>query len=137
MASGKNNQQTASELGVHRETVMFWRARWLDAVERLIAAEIALVSDQELLAMIEEVLKDELRIGTPVTFSAEQVTQIIALACSDPLASGRPISHWSAREIAAEAIKRGIVETISTRSVERFLKRSRFKTASKPLLAQC
>jgi len=23
MASGKNNQQTASELGVHRETVMF------------------------------------------------------------------------------------------------------------------
>jgi len=33
MASGKNNQQTASELGVHRET-MFWRARWLDAAER-------------------------------------------------------------------------------------------------------
>jgi len=75
MASGKNNQQTASELGVHRETVMFWRARWLDAAERL-TAEIALVSDQE--AMIEEAIKDELRIGTPVTFSAEQVTQIIA-----------------------------------------------------------
>jgi len=33
MASGKN-QQTASELGVHRETVMFWRARWLDAAEQ-------------------------------------------------------------------------------------------------------
>jgi len=62
MASGKNNQQTASE-GVHRETVMFWRARWLDAAERLTAAEIALVSDQELLAMIEEAIKDELRIG--------------------------------------------------------------------------
>jgi len=41
-----------------------------------------------------EAIKDELRIGTPVTFSAEQVTQIIALACSEPLASGRPISHW-------------------------------------------
>jgi len=53
MASGKNNQQTAS-VSVHRETVMFWRARWLDAAERLTAAEIALVSDQELLAMIEE-----------------------------------------------------------------------------------
>jgi len=43
------------------------------------------------MAMIEEAIKDELRIGTPVTFSAEQVTQIIALACSEPLASGRPI----------------------------------------------
>jgi len=64
----------------------------MDAAERL-TAEIALVSDQELLAMIEEAIKDELRIGTPVTFSAEQVTQIIALACSEPLASGRPISH--------------------------------------------
>jgi len=96
MASGKNNQQTASELGVHRE-VMFWRARWLDA-ERLTAAEIALVSDQELLAMIEEAIKDELRIGTPVTFSAEQVTQIIALACSEPLA-GTTNQSLSARKL--------------------------------------
>jgi len=42
---------------------MFWRARWLDAAERL-TAEIALVSDQELLAMIEEAIKDELRIAS-------------------------------------------------------------------------
>lgn len=46
MASGKNNQQAASELSVHRETVIFWRVRWLDAAERLTAAEIALVSDR-------------------------------------------------------------------------------------------
>jgi putative transposase len=87
--------------------------------------------------MISEVLMDEQRSGAPVTFSAEQVTQIIAIACSDLQASGRPISHWSSREIASEAIKRGIVETISTRSVERFLKRSRLKTSSKSLLAEC
>lgn len=135
MASGKNNQQTATESGVHRETVIQWRHRWLDAVERLTAAEIAGVSDNELQAMIEEVLMDEPRSGTPVTFSAEQVTQIIAIACSEPQASARPISHWSPREIADEAIKRGIVETISTRSVERFLKRSRLKASSKSLLA--
>lgn len=114
MASGKNNQQTATECGMHRETVLAWRCRWLDAVARLTAAEIAGVSDKELMAIIEEVLMDEPRSGTRVTFSAEQVTQIIAIALSDPSASGRPISHWSAKEIASEAIKRGIVETIST-----------------------
>lgn len=73
--------------------------------------------------MIEEVVTDELRSGAPVTFSAEQVTQIIAIACSDPLASGRPISHWSGKEIATEAVKRTIVETISTRSVSVFFKK--------------
>lgn len=136
MASGKNNQQTAQESGVHRETVISWRHRWLEAVDRLTAAEIAGVTESELQVMIEEVLMDEPRSGTPVTFSAEQVTQIIAIACSEPLASGRTISHWSSREIAEEAIKRGIVEIISTRSVERFLKRSRLKTPSQSLLAE-
>jgi len=105
MASGKNNQQTASELGVHRETVMFWRARWLDAAERC-SSRNSTRGDQELLAMIEEAIKDELRI-TPVTFSAEQVTQIIALACSEP---GFRTTNQSleCQEIAAEAIKRGL-----------------------------
>jgi len=58
--------------------------------------------------MIEEAIKDELRIGTPVTFSAEQVTQIIALACSEPLASGRPISHWSARKLRQKQSNAGL-----------------------------
>ena len=35
--------------------------------------------------MIEAVLEDELRWGAPVKFSAEQVTQIIAIACVLPL----------------------------------------------------
>jgi putative transposase len=60
----------------------------------------------------------------------------MALACEPPEASGRPISHWTPRELADEAIKRGIVETISERQVGRFLKSSRAQTASKPLLAQ-
>jgi hypothetical protein len=47
----------------------------------------------------------------------------VAIACEDPQASGYPISHWTAKEIAAEAVKRGIVESISVRQVGRFLKR--------------
>jgi len=42
-----------------------------------------------------------------VTFSAEQVTQIIALACSEPLAQDDQ-SVIECQEIAAEAIKRGL-----------------------------
>lgn len=135
MGEGKNNQQTAQTLEVHRETVQQWRSRWLDAVPRLTACEVAGVSDQELLGLIEEVLMDEPRAGVPVKFTAEQVTQIIALACESPQASGRPISQWSAWELADEAIKRSIVESISPRSVERFLKASRLKAPPEPVLA--
>lgn len=130
MDQGNNNQQIARELGVERETVQQWRSRWLAEVPRLTAAEVSGVSDSEFQAMIEEVLLDEARLGAPVKFTATQVTQIIAMACEEPQASGYPISHWSGEELAAAAIQRGIVETISARSVQRFLKRSRLETAS-------
>src|SRR5262249_16415944 len=75
--------------------------------------------------------------GAPATFSAEQWCQIIALACEPPEASGRPISHWTPRELADEACKRAIVPTISARHVGRFLKSGRAQTAQESLVAQC
>ena len=62
------------------------------------------------------------RSGSPGKFTAEQVTQILAVACEDPEASGRPVTHWTPRELADEVAKRGIVESISPRQVGRFLK---------------
>jgi transposase len=47
------------------------------------------------------------------------------------------VSHWTATELAQEAMKRSIVEKISPRSVGRFLKRSHFTTASSSLLVKC
>ena len=47
----------------------------------------------------------------------------MALACEAPSASGRPISQWSTTELAAEVVRRGIVETISPRHAARLLKR--------------
>jgi hypothetical protein len=85
---------------------------------------------------VVERLQDAPRPGAPTTFRAEQWCQIIALACEPPEASGRPISHWTPRELADEARKRGIVETISERHVGRFLKSSRSQTAPQSLLAQ-
>ena len=91
---------------------------------------------KDLEAAILEVLSDEHRSGLPPKFSAEQQVKIIAVACEDPKDSGRPISHWTAREIADEVVKRKIVSSISAQSVGRFLKRGADQAASKPLLAQ-
>ena len=61
------------------------------------------------------------RCGAPPKFTPEQITAIIALACEHPSQSGVPVSHWTPPELAREAIKRGIVESISPRQVDRFL----------------
>lgn len=122
-AAGHSNSQLSRHLGLERGQVRLWRARWAAAHADLAAAEAADVQDLALSSTIETVLTDAPRPGTPPTFTPEQVVQIIALACEPPDQTGRPVSHWTARELAAEAIQRGIVEQISARSVGRFLKR--------------
>ncbi len=61
--------------------------------------------------------------------------QIMALACEQPMSVDVPVSTWTPRELATEAIKRGIVPSISPRTVERFLKGERFAAASEAVLA--
>jgi putative transposase len=87
--------------------------------------------------LIEEILDDAPRPGGPATFSPEQIVQIVAVACEPPDKSGRPISHWTARELADEAKKRQIVKSISSRSVGRFLKTGRLAATPQPVLAEC
>ena len=71
---------------------------------------------------IEGILTDEPRPGAPGKFTPEQVTQILAVACEPPAKSGRPITHWTAHELADEVVKRGIVTSISTSQVSRYLR---------------
>jgi len=73
------------------------------------------------MTLIEQILSVSQRSGTTKSFSVEQVIQIVALACESPEKSERPVSHWTASELADEAVKRGIVDEISPRSVGRFL----------------
>lgn len=49
----------------------------------------------------------------------EQVIELFALACSRPSDYGRSISHWTARELANEIMKQGIIESISVRHIGR------------------
>jgi putative transposase len=85
---------------------------------------------------VTEVLTDLPRAGCGGKFTAEQIALILATACEPPEKSGRPISHWTAREVTDEVIKRQIVPSISVRQVGRFLKDSGTPTPQEPLLAQ-
>jgi len=129
-------ERVASGLRLTRVSVRLWRDRWLDAAGRLRAAEAGGRSDPELLGLIEAALDDAPRPGGPATFSPEQIVGIVAVACEPPEKSGRPISHWTARELADEAKRRKIVSDISPRTVSRFLKTGRSPAPSQPLLAQ-
>jgi putative transposase len=130
-------QTTARDLGLNRISVRLWRDRWRAAAEVLAQAEKDNLPDPQLLGLIQEILDDAPRPGGPATFSPEQIVQIVAVACEPPEKSGRPISHWTHRELADELKKRQIVKDIAPRSVGRFLKTGRLAAPSQPLLAQC
>jgi transposase len=72
---------------------------------------------------IEECLQDAPRSGRPPDFSPVQIISIISIACEKPEACGRPVSKWTSREIADEAIKRQIVNKISLSYVAELLRR--------------
>ena len=136
LETGANQCHVMRQMHLNRGTVHTWRRRWLALAPKLEQIEADGGSDKVLTTMIVEALTDRPRSGTPATFTAEQIVQIVAVACEDPADSGRPVSHWTPREVAEEVRKRGIVETISTRSVGRFLKSGRFTAASGGILAQ-
>ena len=135
-ASGESNSSISRRLELDREQVRLWRERWREASDKLTAAEQQQVTDKKLMVLIEQILSDRQRPGTTKSFTVEQVVQIVAIACESPEKSDRPISHWTPKELADEARKRGIVDKISPRSVGRFLKRSHTQTTSPSLLVK-
>ena len=111
-ADGANNGQLARLLDVSLDMARRWRDRWL--VLQPASLEDLPVADR---------LTDAPRPGKPVRITAEQVAQIVALACDPPGDSQRPISQWTSRELADEIQQRGIVPKISGRHAARLLKR--------------
>ena len=105
---GLGVEETANELGIWRKTASTWRGRWRDA---------------DATAGVAARLSDAPRSGAPATFTPEVICKIVALSCEDPETLDVPLSHWSQSELARQAIRRGIVESISHGSVGRFLKR--------------
>jgi len=107
-ADGVGVRESARVLGVWPKTVRYWRNRWRRGAD---------------MQPVPERLADAPRSGAPATYTPEQICAIVAMTCEKPSESERPISHWSQREIADEAMRRGLVPSISQRSVGRFLKK--------------
>ena len=118
--AGILNVTIAQELGLARKQVGLWRRRWQQSFDALVAIECC-ESQAALRRAIEDVLSDAPRSGSPGTFTGEQVTQILAVACESPELSGRPIDRWTHRELADEVIARGIVTSISISQVGHYL----------------
>jgi putative transposase len=106
-SEGEGHGEISRALGITKYTSRLWRNRWLE------------LRDVEM--SVQQKLADEARCGKPATFTIEQLTQLYALACDPPQKHGRPISHWTPRELADELIKQKIVDSISPRHVGRLL----------------
>ena len=104
---GQNHREIAGALNISRDMARLWRNRWLALSQKDIS--------------VGERLADAERPGGPMTFSYWQILQLFAIACEKPQEYGRPISHWTARELASEVVKQGIVSSISPRHVGRLM----------------
>jgi len=111
-ADGLKNKEIVAKYAITADTARLWRNRWVKLQD---------ISLEDL--SIEERLQDAPRPGAPAKITADQRCRIEALACEKPEKHGRPISHWTAREIADELKKREIVTDISPRHAARLLKR--------------
>jgi putative transposase len=111
-ADRQSNQAIATRYKVTLDTARLWRNRWIQ-LQDMSLADLS----------IEDRLQDAPRPGAPAQITADQRCQIEALACEKPEKLGRPITHWSAQEIADELKKRKIVKNISPRHAARLLKR--------------
>lgn len=113
--------EQARALGIDAQRSRRWRKRFASAHEVLATTE-ATGDERELERKIREVLMDKHRSGTPPKFTPEQVSLMVALACHKPSELGLPLSHWTADELARQAVELGIVKSISGRHLDRFLK---------------
>ena len=119
------NETVARTCNTNRATVRKWRRRWLAAQDTLAAAEAEGEGAPSLATVLMTLLQDEPRTGRPPTFTAEQLTQLVALACTRPTDVGREGTHWTPRELADELTQQQVVSSISPRHVGRFLKGGR------------
>ena len=124
--TGLLNEQIAPSVGLQRHQVGIWRTRWAAAFDRLVLVE-CLEEPPALRQAIRVLLADAARPGAPGKFTAEQLTQIFAVACEPPEKSGRPSTYWTHVELADEVQKRGIVESISSRHLGRLLSEADLK----------
>jgi transposase len=115
------NVQIAETIALERHCVGRWRKRWQDSFEALLAIQMH-EPHAALERAIGDVLRDAPRSGASGKFTAEQIVQLISIACESPRDSGRPVDDWTGRELAEEMKQRSIVDSISASRVNELLR---------------
>lgn len=88
-------REAAAGLGIGRSPVRTRRRRWTGNPD----------------ARVAERSSDAPRVGMPATITAQKICAIVAIACENPQESGREITHWTQRELADDAMRRGIASS--------------------------
>ncbi|MGH9094299.1 MAG: helix-turn-helix domain-containing protein [Acidimicrobiales bacterium] len=100
-ADGVENVEIARRVGVCVDVASKWRKRFCEEGV--------------------EGLTDRHRSGRPRRFDSKVVAGIKAMACEPPEGRQVPLSRWSSLELAAQAVTEGLVESISSSTVRRWL----------------
>lgn len=114
-AAGGTAEQIGARAGVSDKSVRKWTARYHtrrkarpdDGVERWLA--------------------DAKRLGAPERIDPLAWVDLLALATSEPSGSGRPITQWTARELADQMRLDGRAKSIHFTTVSRFLSEVQLK----------
>ncbi len=107
-ADGHSNTRIAAGLGICQDTVRKWRHRWC------VAPGVSCLGDAQ-------------RSGRRPVFTPVQIAQVKAVACTPPKDADQPLSRWSCPELAQQAVRAGICESISASTVRRWLSEDALK----------
>jgi len=120
-------KQAAVKLGIDVKTARVWYRRatsynacFQERLEQAIREPGHAGAEAQAIKLARELLQDAPRSGRPPTYLPQHYVNIMMLALSDPGEAERPITHWTARELADEVHEQGIC-MISQRQVGRFL----------------
>lgn len=132
-SEGLNNMQISKQVGLGQDSVSKWRCRFIRFLPLL--QEIAQKDPSNLEKAVSSFLNDCPRPGQPSHYTDEQILKILEIACRSPEDFGYEASHWSLNLLVDVVIKEGIVDSISAKTVSRFLKYGGNPPPSHPLLA--
>ena len=132
-SEGLNNMQISKQVGLGQDSVSKWRGRFLRFLPLL--QDVAEKNPSYLVETVCSFLNDYPRPGQPSHYTDEQILQILEIACRNPEDFGYESSHWSLNQLVDVVKKEGIVDSISAKTISRFLKYGENQTPSHPLLA--
>lgn len=117
-----SNYRIARLLHCSRTTVMLWRKKYALQHATIKAFIEKNLLNSELEWEIKRILSDSPRPGCPARINPEQKIAIVGLACENLPQPNLPFCQWDAPLLVQEAIRRGIINEISSSWVSRLLK---------------